>query len=148
MATSHRYPYCPKIVKLVHVKSPNAQKLKFVFICWNACLPLAKRAPQRRATSLCAHCHPMTMLTGTTAFFCYFSEVYSLNVCPSFGKWAPWEGTSRGCFTALSPPPKIVSGTQKVFKKCGLSKWKKRFYSPTHLFFSCLIKEYKSILIL
>ena len=27
MATSHRSPYCPQILKLVHVKPPNAQKL-------------------------------------------------------------------------------------------------------------------------
>ena len=125
MATTHRSPYCPKIIKIVHIIPPNAQKLKFVSTCWNACLrPHTESTSEKDPVSLCplpshdhAHWH------HSIFFFFDFSSVCLLNVCPSFGKWAPWAGTSRGCFTALSPPPETVSGTQKVFKKCWLNKW-------------------------
>ena len=105
MATSHRSPYCPKIVKLVHVKPPNAQKLKFVFICWNACLTPAKRAPQRRATSLCAHCHPMTMLAGTTAFFFLLLLGLFTECLPLLWKVGSMRGDLTGLLHGSIPSP-------------------------------------------
>lgn len=133
MATSHRYPYCPKIVKLVHVKSPNVQKLKFCVHLLKCLSAPGQSTSEKGHFSLCplpSHDHAYW---HHSVCFLLSLGVYWMSAPPL--ESGLHERDSRGCFMASCPPPKTVSGTQKVFKQCWLNKWKSDSTVPPISFF-------------
>ena len=107
MATTHRSPYCPKIIKIVHIIPPNAQKLKFVSTCWNACLrPHTESTSEKDPVSLCplpshdhAHWHHRIF------FFFWLLLCVFIECLPLLWKMGSMSGDLTGLLHGSIPSP-------------------------------------------
>lgn len=121
MATSHRSPYCPKIVKIVRY-TPKCPETKVCIHVWK-CLspPNTESTSEKDPISLCplpshdhAHWHHSIF---SRLLLCVFIECL-----PLLWKMGSMRGDLTGLLHGSIPSPETVSGTQKVFKKCWLNK--------------------------
>lgn len=134
IATFHISSRCSNIVKIVNVTPTNAWKLVFVSLCWNVCLP------KRRDHVITPIASPSPCSLAPPPHIFLLSLLCVLSVCPSFECMLQDNRPHGRLHSSIPSHRKACSHGRYPENVCWINQWV--------ILFSCLIKEYRSILIL